>query len=244
MLFRNNADQTSDVGPWLRYGARLPYEPDLVGFSSGRGHLLWVFATHRYYPGHYKQPNRAERVDGVRFRIHPTWSTTCAHDLQDFWLHYHESGACLRVRFEVWSLHEDPAANHVHGSGRRDDVLVLHPDHCLEFSTEQHPRSLYRDTAGTLYVSWRQSLLLWYVVKPLIASSSSSNPPSCTFCEFEKSNYLFSFVLQPPSSGVFSAQPACSRRAKSTRASSSSSASAPSSPSSSTMAPGAGPSRP
>lgn len=71
----------------------------------------------------------------------------------------------------------------------------------------------------------------------LLLLMSFTNAPAATV----KTNL---FPNQPPSSGVSSAPPACSPRAKSTRASLSFSGSAPSSPCSFTWPPGAGPNRP
>lgn len=137
----------TDAGPWFRHGTRFPHELDLVGVPLGRGNILWVRPAHRNHTSDHEQPDWVERVDRVHLWVHPAGPAAGAHDLQDVWLHYHEPVPRLRVGLEVWPLHENPAADHVHGPGRRDDLLVFHPDHRPERGPGQHPRSLHPDAA-------------------------------------------------------------------------------------------------
>lgn len=70
----------------------------------------------------------------------------------------------IRLRPQIWALHEDSTSNHVHVPGRRNDILMLHPDHSLECVLEYYRSSVRAPPGGALYLPWWTCVFCRYVI--------------------------------------------------------------------------------
>lgn len=78
---RHLANPSPDAGSWFCDCAGLPNQSDMVGLLVGSGDLIWLLSAHWNHSGYHEQPDRSERVDRVRFRLHSAWTPVGAYDV-------------------------------------------------------------------------------------------------------------------------------------------------------------------
>ncbi len=98
------------------------------------------------------QPN-ADMPTRIFNRLHATRTPARHDDVQDLWIHHHDSSSCLYTGPQAWSLYEGPTPHHVRGPNCRHNLVLLCPNRCPTMGPGHNQGSLHANPSQPLQLS-------------------------------------------------------------------------------------------